>query len=100
MRDELHAKYNYDFERGTELMALEEKDDTVKVTLQHQDGSTEEAAYQYVIGADGGKGNIRKILGLPFVGETREERIVVGDFKITGLSDDRIHHWGEMSDIV
>ncbi|KAF9525483.1 FAD binding domain-containing protein [Crepidotus variabilis] len=100
LRDELRLKYNHDFEHGTELKTLEEKDDSVKVTLQHHDGSTEEAAYQYVIGADGGKGNIRKILGLPFVGETREERIVVGDFKITGLSDDRIHHWGEMSDIV
>jgi len=45
----------------------------------------EEASYKWVIGADGARGVVRKQLGLSFLGETSEQRMLTGDIKVEGL---------------
>jgi len=45
----------------------------------------EEASYKWVIGADGARGVVRKQLGLSFLGQTSEQRMLTGDIKVEGL---------------
>ncbi|KAF9525493.1 monooxygenase [Crepidotus variabilis] len=95
-------KYGYSVERGVELKTFEQQDDSeiVQATLYHQSsGKITEERYSYIIGADGGKSIVRKRLGLPFIGETREERAILGDFFMEGIDDEGIHTWGEMSNL-
>ena len=80
-------------EIGVELKSFEQYEDHVKVKiLKHSldDDVTppveEEASYKWVIGADGARGVVRKQLGLSFLGETTEQRMVTGDLMIEGLS--------------
>jgi flavin-dependent dehydrogenase len=93
LRAEL-AKSGCEVELGVELQHLEQFDDNVKVTLlKHNTASnnelvTEEASYEWVIGADGAKGVVRKLLGLKLLGETTTERFVVGDAMMEGLAHD------------
>src|SRR5271163_1315228 len=49
-------------ERGVELVALSQDDDTVQLTLQ-QGGKTERASASWVIGADGARSTVRKLIG-------------------------------------
>ncbi|KAF9525492.1 FAD binding domain-containing protein [Crepidotus variabilis] len=96
------STYGYSVERGIELKTFEQQEnsDVVHVTLCHlSSGETVEGSYAYLIGADGGKSVVRKQLGLPFVGETREERLILGDFVMEGMNEQCVHVWGEMSDL-
>ena len=43
--------------------------------------------YTYVIGCDGGKGITRKLLGMPFLGDTDASRGLFGDIRIRGGLD-------------
>ncbi|KAF9525487.1 FAD binding domain-containing protein [Crepidotus variabilis] len=86
-------------DRGVELKSLEQVEDRVRVVLEHSGGtdSLEDTTYLYVAGADGGKSTVRKTLNFPFLGETREDtQVVFGDFFMSGLSQDRIHVWGDV----
>jgi len=83
-------KYGCTIEIGVELQSLEQFDSHVQVKLlRHSLDSTEsqleEGSYEWVIGADGARGAVRKQLSLSFLGETAVERFVVGDMKIDGL---------------
>ncbi|SFQ97474.1 2-polyprenyl-6-methoxyphenol hydroxylase [Lentzea waywayandensis] len=50
---------------------------------------------RYLVGCDGGKSFVRKELGVSFVGETHEDqRMLVGDLRISGLDRDHWHQWG------
>ena len=60
---------------------------------------------RFVVGADGGGSTVRRRLGVPFLGETREEvRMLVADVELEGLDRDHWHQWGGtdggMSDFV
>jgi 2-polyprenyl-6-methoxyphenol hydroxylase-like FAD-dependent oxidoreductase len=83
-------KYGCTVELGVELQSLEQFDSHVQVKLlRHSLDSTEaqpeEGSYEWVIGADGARGAVRKQLNLSFLGETTVEKFVVGDMKIDGL---------------
>ncbi|KAJ7592880.1 FAD binding domain-containing protein [Mycena floridula] len=80
-RDHL-AKHSIFVEIGVELISFEQDDNVVSATiLNHCTGEHEVVAYQYVIGADGAKGPIRKLLGLKFEGQTRfTDGMVWGDY--------------------
>ncbi|KAF9474986.1 hypothetical protein BDN70DRAFT_884267 [Pholiota conissans] len=96
-------KSGCEVELGVELQHLEQSDDHVKVSLlKHSlDGSTEsikeEVSYEWVVGADGAKGAVRREMGLKLLGETTPHNFVTGDFKLEGLEDDRWHMWGDMA---
>ncbi|MBW4717628.1 FAD-dependent monooxygenase [Saccharothrix obliqua] len=48
----------------------------------------------YLVGCDGGRSSVRKALGVGFAGETwDDQRMVVGDVRLTGLDRDHWHTW-------
>lgn len=48
----------------------------------------------YLVGCDGGKSTVRKILDIDFHGETHEdERMLIGDVEVEGLVPDAWHVW-------
>ncbi|KAJ3515495.1 hypothetical protein NLJ89_g1721 [Agrocybe chaxingu] len=95
-------KYGCAVELGVELLSVEQSDDHTNVKiLNHRPGgggpTQQDMTYKWVIGADSAKSVVRKQLGLSFLGEATEENMVVGDIRIEGLSEDRIHVWGDLS---
>ncbi|CAA7267061.1 unnamed protein product [Cyclocybe aegerita] len=94
-------KYGCAVELGVELLSVEQSDVYAKVKILKYPGGVEptqqDMTYKWVIGADGAKSIVRKQLGLAFLGEATEENMVVGDIRIEGLSEDRIHVWGDLS---
>ena len=87
-------KYNTSVELGVELVSLEQFDDGVQVKLHKRNTENSEfeeeiSKYGWVIGADGARGAVRKLLGLTFLGETKIQKFVVGDIKVEGLTDVR-----------
>ncbi|GBF77536.1 FAD-binding monooxygenase [Paenibacillus sp. 598K] len=82
-------------EMGVEAAGLEQDADGVTVTVMTPQGE-ERIRARYVVGADGGKSNIRKFIELPLVGKTYDqERWYLGDVRLEGegLERDRIHIW-------
>ncbi|MEU1211704.1 FAD-dependent monooxygenase [Streptomyces sp. NPDC005790] len=91
LRDRL-AEYGVRVETGTEVVGL--TDDGASVTVALADGSTTGA--RFVVGCDGAHSRVRKLLGVPFDGETDEEQMMVcGDVEITpGVLDRGVwHQW-------
>ncbi|KZT20697.1 hypothetical protein NEOLEDRAFT_829633 [Neolentinus lepideus HHB14362 ss-1] len=93
-------KYNCQVEFGTELQDFEQQPDHVVVHLiKHAEGNDtpETLSVSYVIGADGARGVVRKMLGLAFLGETRPgDAAIIADARLTGLSREHWHIWGEI----
>lgn len=120
------AEHDCSVELGTELVTFEQEESSVTVNLvkrglsqEASDGVNENAIYKWVIGCDGARGVVRKQLGLPFVGETRNvENFIVGDIFVQGLARNvslkclfsqsiRLmiffkcwHMWGDASDVL
>jgi 2-polyprenyl-6-methoxyphenol hydroxylase-like FAD-dependent oxidoreductase len=77
-------------EYGTPLTSFSQDDDGVTAVL-----GSETVRAKYLVGCDGGKSFVRKHLGVQFVGETREDqRMLVGDVRVSGLDRDHWHSWG------
>jgi 2-polyprenyl-6-methoxyphenol hydroxylase-like FAD-dependent oxidoreductase len=66
-------------ERGVELVGLTQDEQAVQVNLRREDGSTEQASVSWVIGADGGHSNTRKLVGTKLSGSFVGERFLLGD---------------------
>ncbi|KAF9531782.1 pentachlorophenol 4-monooxygenase [Crepidotus variabilis] len=102
------AEHDCSVELGTELVTFEQEESSVTVNLvkrglsqEASDGVNENATYKWVIGCDGARGVVRKQLGLPFVGETRNvENFIVGDISVQGLARNCWHMWGDASDVL
>ncbi|KIK47456.1 hypothetical protein CY34DRAFT_799419 [Suillus luteus UH-Slu-Lm8-n1] len=93
-------KFSCSVEMGTELRSFEQSDEGVTAILTNN-GMSETFDTKWVIGADGAKGVVRKQLGLPFLGETRDDfRVVTGDICLTGVGLDREywHRFGNFSE--
>ncbi|TFK51511.1 hypothetical protein OE88DRAFT_1554943 [Heliocybe sulcata] len=95
------GKYNCQVEFGTELRDLKQYEDHVGVHLvkQGQNGELPEAvSVSYVVGADGARGIVRKLLGLSFIGETRPgDAGIIADVRLKGdVSRQYWHMWGDM----
>ncbi|KAL0953688.1 hypothetical protein HGRIS_004884 [Hohenbuehelia grisea] len=89
-------------EQSTELKTFEQAPGHVTAHLEKKavDGTItkETTNFDYLIGTDGARGIVRKLLGLSFLGETRlVEHLVVGDVTIDGLNDEHWHMWGDAS---
>ncbi|MCU7725633.1 FAD-dependent monooxygenase [Actinoplanes sp. KI2] len=77
-------------ELGVGVTGLKQVEGGVRVTLD----SGEITTARYVVGADGGQSTVRKLLGVPFEGETHEtERLTIADVRIEGLSRENWHIW-------
>ncbi|WP_263355396.1 FAD-dependent monooxygenase [Acidicapsa acidisoli] len=80
-------------ELSTELIAIVQDGNGVRATLQQSKGE-ECVRCQYFVAADGGKSFVRKVLQVPFEGETwKDERMYVGDVYLRGLDQDAWHSW-------
>ncbi|KZT17493.1 FAD/NAD(P)-binding domain-containing protein [Neolentinus lepideus HHB14362 ss-1] len=97
------AKYDCRVELGTELRDFEDKGHHIAATLVQKglDGGevTESYVASYLVGTDGARGIVRKMLGMTFDGEPYEGlNMVVADIRLHGLEGSNWHKWGEMSD--
>ncbi|KAG6866549.1 hypothetical protein C0991_002034 [Blastosporella zonata] len=96
------AEQQCNVEVAIELVSFEQTESSVTVHLVRHgpDGSysPEHASYDWMIGADGARGIVRKMSGFSFLGETRTvENHVVGDIYVDGLSQKYWHMWGDAS---
>jgi 2-polyprenyl-6-methoxyphenol hydroxylase-like FAD-dependent oxidoreductase len=66
-------------ERGVELLALTQDGAEVHATLRHQDGFTELVTAPWVIGADGARSAVRKMVGTKLAGSFVGERFLLAD---------------------
>lgn len=89
-------KYGVEVELETELVGFEQHDDHVTATLVKRQTTSVENI-KYLVGADGAKGIVRKLLGLEFLGETRDKmQVLIGDIEIEGLDNAHWHKFGEI----
>jgi 2-polyprenyl-6-methoxyphenol hydroxylase-like FAD-dependent oxidoreductase len=65
--------------RGAEVVALAQDDDGVSVELA--DGSRLRS--RYLVGCDGGRSTVRKLLGVPFPGEPTRVETLLGEVELT-----------------
>ncbi|KAG6916125.1 hypothetical protein DXG01_008356 [Tephrocybe rancida] len=96
------AQYSCEVDRDVELVSLEQFGDEVEVKLMKGGNkeTIETARYEWVIGADGARSVVRKGGSFTFDGQSRRERLVVGDIHIAGVSDEYWHLWGGASNIM
>lgn len=76
-------------EKGVYLKSFQQFDDRVVATIvaQGKEEIGETASFDWMVGTDGARGVVRKMLKLSFLGETRTiENLVVGDLLVHGLS--------------
>ncbi|KAG2153625.1 FAD binding domain-containing protein [Suillus bovinus] len=82
-------KFSCSVEMDTELRSFEQSDESVTAVLE-KNGMLETFNTKWLIGADGAKGIVRKQLGLTFLGETRDDALMItGDIRLTCVGLDR-----------
>ncbi|MDP4096112.1 FAD-dependent monooxygenase [Paenibacillus sp. P96] len=90
---ERYAQFGGQVELGLTVVDLIQDEEGVTVTAETPEGA-QQIRTRYVVGADGGKSTIRKLMNLSLVGETFEQqRWYLGDIRLEGLERDRIHVW-------
>jgi 2-polyprenyl-6-methoxyphenol hydroxylase-like FAD-dependent oxidoreductase len=63
------ASFGIAIERPITLTAFTQNSQAVQAELQHPDHGTEKATFQYIIGCDGARSAVRRILDIPFEGD-------------------------------
>lgn len=97
LREQL-AKGGKYVELAMELTGIEQDANTVTATVQ-KDGSLQQIKCLYLIASDGGRGSSRKMLGVEFLGETRDTiRMLVGDVHTDALDHEHTHIWKKHPD--
>ena len=69
-------------DRGLALSELSQDGDTVHLTLQRADGTTEQVDTSWVIGTDGGHSIVRHLVGTKLQGSFKGERFILGDVEV------------------
>ena len=80
-------KLGIEVEWDAKLTGFTQDADGVRATIAHGDGRTEEAAFDYLCGADGGHSQVRQSAGIAFAGGAYEQHFYVADVKIEGGPD-------------
>jgi 2-polyprenyl-6-methoxyphenol hydroxylase-like FAD-dependent oxidoreductase len=95
LRDQL-ARYHVTVELDHEVLALEQRDDHINITVS-RDGTTTDLRADYVVGCDGGRSTMRHLTGMAFNGGPDESAkyAYVGDVKIEGLIPNVAHRWND-----
>ncbi|SDM30487.1 FAD-dependent oxidoreductase [Allokutzneria albata] len=89
LRDKL-GKHGVHVEFGADLVGFTQDGNGVLAELA--DGSRIEA--DYLIGCDGGRSTVRKLLDLPFIGESAQQQsMICGDVEVDGLDRGYWHQW-------
>ena len=83
------AEWGVTVELGTSLDGFDADEDGVTAYLN---GRAERV--DYLVGCDGGRSTVRKVLGVPFEGHVPDvQQMAVGDVEVDGLSRDCWHQW-------
>ncbi|WIA13184.1 hypothetical protein OEZ85_006776 [Tetradesmus obliquus] len=80
----LRDSYGIEVQRNTSLAAFSVAEDSSSVlcTLTDTDGSNQQQLRaSYLVGCDGGRSAVRKLLGVQFAGTTLDQRWLLGDFR-------------------
>jgi 2-polyprenyl-6-methoxyphenol hydroxylase-like FAD-dependent oxidoreductase len=82
-------------ERGRELVGFADVGDGVISTVIRGDtGETEEMGARWLVGCDGSRSRVRKALGVPFEGDTYDEKFLLADVNLDwNRARDRTHTW-------
>ncbi|MFJ1934567.1 FAD-dependent monooxygenase [Kitasatospora sp. NPDC088160] len=98
LRDRL-ADYGVRVELDTGLVDHTQDGDGVLAIVQHGEragAATERIAARYLVGCDGGRSTVRKLAGIPFLGETwEEERFLMATMRLDGFAPDALHVWDD-----
>jgi 2-polyprenyl-6-methoxyphenol hydroxylase-like FAD-dependent oxidoreductase len=87
----LHARLGGQVERPIELTALAADDDGVTATLRNAMGQDQEVRCRWLMGCDGARSTVRRLLELPFEGATYEEHFMLSDLSIDwSFADDEV----------
>ncbi|KAG7094588.1 hypothetical protein E1B28_005413 [Marasmius oreades] len=102
-RAHLKDRFSVEVELGTEFRALEQHSDYVVAHLvKHTSDDrevSEEARFSWLIGADGGRSQVRKELGLQFAGQTEDQGLaVIGDIQVLKGFSRNWNRWGNPED--
>ncbi|WP_197373510.1 FAD-dependent monooxygenase [Mycolicibacterium baixiangningiae] len=66
-------------DRGAELLALTQSEESVRATLGRADGTEETVEARWVVGADGAHSTVRHLVGTRLQGSFQGERFILGD---------------------
>jgi 2-polyprenyl-6-methoxyphenol hydroxylase-like FAD-dependent oxidoreductase len=69
-------------DRGLALTTLDQDGDSVHLSLQRSDGTTEQVHTSWVIGTDGGHSTVRHLVGTKLHGSFKGERFILGDVEV------------------
>ncbi|QIS10035.1 FAD-dependent monooxygenase [Nocardia arthritidis] len=90
LREALHSR-GVTVEWGVRLQDFEQDDAVVRAVLVHADGSEERFTTPWLVGCDGGHSRVRKLLGLPLIGESSETWLIADAQVRTELPRDSIY---------
>jgi 2-polyprenyl-6-methoxyphenol hydroxylase-like FAD-dependent oxidoreductase len=76
------GRLGVEVERNVTLASLQQTKERVDVTLTLADGTTENAAFRYVVGCDGAHSAVRRALDISFEGEAFPMMFMLGDVHI------------------
>ncbi|MFD8480065.1 FAD-dependent oxidoreductase [Kitasatospora sp. NPDC059673] len=85
------ARHGVQVEWGVRLTTFDDHGDGVRAALTHPDGRTEHAAFDWMVGCDGGHSTVRKQLGIPLLGESSETWLIADAVVDCDLPRDSIH---------
>ncbi|KAL0571089.1 hypothetical protein V5O48_010871 [Marasmius crinis-equi] len=97
----LKQDYDTSVEFSSELVVLEQNEENVLARIRDNAGGTESTyKFDFVVGCDGARSMVRKVIGASFLGETREEdAMVVGDIEVlSGFEGKHLKMWGHNGD--
>ncbi|MFF4911061.1 FAD-dependent oxidoreductase [Streptomyces sp. NPDC001260] len=85
------AAHGVSVEWGVKVRDFEQDADAVRVRLEHADGATEVCRADWLVGCDGGHSTVRKQLGLPLIGDSRDTWMLADAPVRTDLVPDSIY---------
>ncbi|MBY8889004.1 FAD-dependent monooxygenase [Streptomyces sp. PTM05] len=86
LEDQL-ARYDVPVLRGRELTSFRQDAEAVTATLRTRDGTEHTCRARYLVGADGGRSTVRRLLGTPFPGRDGRIGMAVADVELAPAGD-------------
>ncbi|WP_153815623.1 FAD-dependent monooxygenase [Streptomyces sp. SUK 48] len=81
------AQYGVPVLRGRELTSFRQDAEAVTATLRAPDGTEHTVRACYLVGADGGRSTVRRLLGMPFPGRDGRIGMAVADVELAPTGD-------------
>ncbi|KAJ7879263.1 pentachlorophenol 4-monooxygenase [Mycena olivaceomarginata] len=99
LRTALKEKYSCEVEFGTRLVSLTQDAEGVDAVIAKGDavlGQEDTQTFDFLVGADGARGIVRKQLGLVFLGKSRPSfKFIIADVRVEGIDENHWHVWGD-----